>query len=277
MTAALPELTGNLSADNGFALAETIMTTDLVPKWTCVQGYIDGRKITIAGINKGSGMIAPNMATMLCFMITDAAVKPEILQKLWSEVAENTFNKVTVDTDTSTNDTAVILASGIAGNTEISAADSQEALHFKKLLFHAANPLAKMMAADGEGATKLIKVTAEGFGDKKLCDTVARTIAESPLVKTAMFGCDPNWGRIIAAAGRSGADFDPSDIDISICGITVLKAGTPQDFDAELLAVKLKAGEVYIDIFCGKASGRGHCYTCDYSYDYIKINADYHT
>ncbi|MFH1706494.1 MAG: bifunctional glutamate N-acetyltransferase/amino-acid acetyltransferase ArgJ [Planctomycetota bacterium] len=277
MRKGLPVLVKGLAASNGFGLARTIMTTDLVPKWTCVEGYLDGRKITISGIAKGSGMIAPNMATMLSFVLTDAAVERKCLQRMWALVTADTFNRVTVDTDTSTNDSAFILAGGAAGNKRITDPTSAAGRHFMALLHQAVNPLARAIAIDGEGATKIITVTAAGFGSDAACDRVARTVAESPLVKTAMYGNDPNWGRIIAAAGRAGVPFPLSSISINLCRVPVFSKGAPAAFDRPALAARLKSSEVGIDLACGRGRGRARVYTCDYSYDYIKINADYHT
>lgn len=273
----IPLLIRNLDNTAGFQLARTIMTTDTVPKWSTVHGYLGGRKVTVSGIAKGSGMIAPNMATMLGFVLTDAAVSSEILRKVWSDVTSCTFNRVTVDSDTSTNDTAIILASGKAGNSEISSEDSSEYARFRDLLFTAVNPLAKAIARDGEGATKLVKIEASGFGDDESCSVIARAIAESPLVKTALFGSDPNWGRIVAAAGKTGVDFSPENISVHVSGTPVLVRGTPVPFDRALLKASLDSHEVYISIQGNAARGYGHMYTCDYSYDYIKINAEYHT
>jgi glutamate N-acetyltransferase/amino-acid N-acetyltransferase len=277
MKAALPDLEKNLGAGNGFGLAQTIMTTDLVPKWTFVQGYIGGKRVTVSGIAKGSGMIAPDMGTMLSFVLTDAAVDKGVLQAVWEDVTADTFNRVTVDSDTSTNDTACIMANGQAGNPVIDSLDTPEGARFRALLFKAVNPLAKKIAEDGEGATKLIKVEASGFGDNEACGQVARTVAESPLVKTAMFGNDPNWGRIIAAAGRSGVEFPLESVFIDVCHTRVFSRGTPAHFNREQLSEKLKAKEVYISLFCKGEGGYAYFYTCDYSYDYIKINAEYHT
>ena len=222
-------------------------------------------------------MIAPHMATMLCFVVTDAAVEGNDLQRLWSEVTVATFNRTTVDSDTSTNDCAILMASGAAGNERVRASQPSEYARFRELVLAAVHPLAKLMAADGEGATKLVKVEAEGFGSDEACSRVARTIAESPLVKTAMFGCDPNWGRIIAAAGRSGVAFQPESVSIELSHVPVFVGGCPQDFDRDALVERLRSHEAYIRVRGGQAEGADYCYTCDYSYDYIKINAEYHT
>jgi len=277
MLDALPGLINSLDTSGGYNLARTIMTTDIVPKWNTVQGYLGGKRITVSGIAKGSGMIAPCMATMLSFILTDAVVSAEVLRRLLPDIAARTFNRVTVDSDTSTNDTAVIMASGNAGNPEISSENDPEYIHLRDLLYIAVHPLAKAIARDGEGATKLITVEAKGFGDDRACMTIARAIAESPLVKTAMFGCDPNWGRIIAAAGKTDVLFSPEDVSIFVSGNPVLLTGEPVPFDRDRLQSSLQSREVYISIQGSAQGGYASMYTCDYSYDYIKINAEYHT
>ncbi len=273
----IPELAGKLGTENGFGLAETIMTTDLVPKWTCVRGEINGAAVTVSGIAKGSGMIAPNMATMLSFVCTDAAVSRAVLENVWKDVTARTFNCVTVDTDTSTNDSAFIFSSGMAGNTPVETETGSAYEELRNLVYEAVLPLARMIAADGEGATKLITVRAEGFGDDDFCRRIARTVAESPLVKTAVFGNDPNWGRIIAAAGRAGVDFKLDSVNIHLCGVCVFSAGGPCEFDRAEVSSLMKEKEMEIKLHCSEGGGSALMYTCDYSYDYIRINAEYHT
>jgi glutamate N-acetyltransferase/amino-acid N-acetyltransferase len=220
-------------------------------------------------------MIAPNMATMLCFITTDAQIEAPLLQDALSQVVKRTFNRVTVDTDTSTNDMCLILANGKSNckitNTNASFDDFCESME------HVCRFLAKEIARDGEGATKLIEVTVSNALAEEDAVKIAKTVAESPLVKTAIFGSDPNWGRILAAAGRSGVDFDVDSTDIFIEDVLVCYHGTSIPFDEQKAHELLKRKEVRITINLNKGDQQAVVYTCDYSYDYIKINAEYHT
>ncbi len=270
-----------LSANGGHASALAIMTTDTCPKETAVCFEISGRKITIGGMTKGSGMIAPGMqvvphATMLAYVTTDAAVDAKFLNKCLAEGADSSFNKITVDGDMSTNDTLIILANGKAGNKEIKSG-SKDAAIFKEALFHVLENLAKAIVLDGEGVTKFVTVkvlNAPSIKDATLC---AKSIANSLLCKTAWFGGDPNWGRVMAAAGYSGASFNPEKVCLYYDKTPVVKngqdAGTPEEVLAKV--VQNKSFTIALDLKSGKASTE--VWTGDISYEYVKINADYHT
>jgi glutamate N-acetyltransferase/amino-acid N-acetyltransferase len=261
--------------DGDFARA--IMTTDIVPKTAAVTVEIGGKTVNVAGACKGSGMIAPRMATTLGFVATDAVVAPKVLQKILSEVNEDTFNCVTVDGDTSTNDTLLALASCQAGNKEITKTSGPEYAALKEALFQVCDSLAKQIAADGEGAQHTITLYVGGTKTDAQAKQIARAIAESPLVKTAIAGCDPNWGRIVAAAGRSGVSFDPTESSLTMCGFELFRDGMPTVFDANAVSTALKNREVPIVFMAGTGPGRAKFYTCDLTHGYIEINADYHT
>jgi glutamate N-acetyltransferase/amino-acid N-acetyltransferase len=261
---------GDEDADNEDA-ARAIMTTDLQPKFCAVEVESRGGTYRIGGIAKGSGMIAPNMATMLAFLTTDADVRPGVLQSHLEQAVDATFNCITVDGDTSTNDMAIILANGASG-VRIGPADEG----FLRALRLVCEVLAKRIARDGEGATKLVTVRVTDCpGDAKL---VARTIAESPLVKTALFGNDPNWGRILAAAGRSGIEFNPEQVSVSLAGHKVFEDGAAVCHDLEAVSEAMKAEEVEILVELGRMGGdNATVWTCDLTYDYVRINAEYTT
>lgn len=263
--------------DTDMRVARSIMTTDLRPKMIGVRCRSDEweGEITFGGVCKGSGMIAPNMATMLCFLTTDAEVPPPLLQKALNEAVRVTFNRITVDGDTSTNDMALILAAG-SGDCRIT--EPGPALEdFTDALTRVCLYLAREIARDGEGATKLVEVRVTGAASEADAERVARTIAESPLVKTALFGCDPNWGRILAAAGRSGAAFDPNDASVMIGDQIVYEAGAAAPFDQDDAHDYLTEPEVSLSINLGVGGEQVSFWTCDLSYDYVKINAEYHT
>ena len=257
--------------------ARAIMTTDLVPKTAAVYFEYEGKTCHVSGACKGSGMIAPNMATMLGVVVTDVAIAPAVLQTALSKIADDTFNCVTVDGDTSTNDSLVALASGLAGNPEIKKSEGALYERFCAALHTVLDSLARQIAADGEGATHTITLYVGGTKNDKEARTIAKAIAESPLVKTAIAGCDPNWGRIMAAAGRSGVAFDPLDAILTVSGHELFRAGEPTDFDKTLVAKSLKIRDVSIVLLVGEGPGRAKFYTCDFTHEYISINADYHT
>lgn len=262
---ALEALRGD--ADGSAAAARAIMTTDLVPK----ECALDLGGYRLGGIAKGSGMIAPNMATMLGFLTTDAEIAPDALQRTFSGAVKRTFNRVTVDGDTSTNDMAAILASGASGVRL-----TGEEPEFVEGLELVCADLAKKIARDGEGATKLVEVRVSGA--KRDAARVARTIAESPLVKTALFGNDPNWGRILAAAGRSGVEVDSNRARIVVAGIPVFAFGTPTDADLAQVSQAMAAPDLAVEVDLGELGGdHAVVWTCDFSYDYVRINADYTT
>ncbi|MCD8352083.1 MAG: bifunctional glutamate N-acetyltransferase/amino-acid acetyltransferase ArgJ [Planctomycetaceae bacterium] len=256
--------------------AKAIMTTDIKPKEaSLVLDTEDG--IFISGACKGSGMIAPNMATMLAFILTNAAVSPKALRAALKETADATFNMVSVDGDTSTNDSLFIMASGM---TDAPAIDKPSGKRYDKFLaglYEISMSLSRQIAADGEGATKLVKVRVVNAKKHKDAVAAARTIAESPLVKTAMFGNDPNWGRIMMALGRSAATVEEDKVSVSLCGRRMFSQGAPVLFDAAELSGLMKAKEIELEVDLGLGKGEALMMTCDFSYEYVKINADYTT
>ncbi|GAB4454213.1 MAG: bifunctional glutamate N-acetyltransferase/amino-acid acetyltransferase ArgJ [Armatimonadaceae bacterium] len=260
----------------GYA-AEAILTTDIFAKEYAVEFYIGETVVRVGGMAKGSGMIAPNMATMLAFVTTDAAVTPLVLDTLLRRAVDVSFNCVTVDSDTSTSDQCLVLASGAAGNPEIADSNSPEALLLQEALTAVCIHLAKEVARDGEGATKLVTVQVTGGADFDAAKRVAKSIAESPLVKTALFGNDPNWGRLLMAAGKAGVSFDPNKTTASLAGTVVYRNGQPTQFDAAALSEAMKVKELEIHVDLGAGDAQATVYTCDFSYDYVKINAEYHT
>ncbi len=263
--------------DNTGDFARGIMTTDLVPKRAAVELGINRKTVHISGVCKGSGMIAPNMATMLGAVVTDAAIAPAVLQKALSDVASETFNCVSVDGDTSTNDSLVSIASGLAENPSISSASGPAYAMFRDGLLAVCDSLARQIAADGEGAKHTVTIYIGGTKNDADARKVARTIAESPLVKTAIAGNDPNWGRIMAAAGRSGVAFDPADAVLTVSGHELFRGGQPAPFEKAVVAAALKLRDVSVVLLVGDGPGRAKFYTCDLTHEYITINADYHT
>ncbi|ATP41465.1 bifunctional ornithine acetyltransferase/N-acetylglutamate synthase [Solibacillus sp. R5-41] len=260
--------------ENGIDFAQAIMTTDTVMKNTTYATVIDGKEVLVSGSAKGSGMIEPNMATMLGFITTDANIESDELQKALSSVTDCTFNSITVDGDTSTNDTVIVMANGLAGNESLTPAHP-EWENFYTVLRLVAEDLAKSIARDGEGATKLIEVEVDGAISDEEARKIAKTVVGSPLVKTAVFGCDANWGRIIAAVGYSGAHVDPEKITIKIGGATMVENGEPIKFSEEELIEILKQHEVKIYVSLEVGEGRGFAWGCDLTYDYVQINASY--
>jgi len=272
----LAEQIGN-TIEHGVAFANGILTTDLKPKTASTQFTIQGKTITIAGCCKGSGMIAPNMATMLAYVATDAAITTAALNRAVKQVTDQTFNCVTVDQHTSTSDTFAVLANGLAGNSPI-AAPTKPWQKFTQALYEICDSLARQIAADGEGATKLVCVHVTGAATQKDAYRAAMAIANSPLVKTAIHGGDPNWGRFVSAAGYSGAKMNPDRASCNVGKITVFKNGRPTQTDLSQVEALMRGYEVHIHVNLG-VSGKGICrvYTCDLSREYITINADYHT
>jgi len=258
------------------ALHKAILTTDLAIKRASAFARVGGRRVSVAGCAKGSGMIAPNMATMLGFLATDADISSGALRAIFKGAAVRTFNRVTVDGDTSTNDSAFILASGAAGNRRVTRAGSRDAIALGRAIEEVSGELARAIARDGEGATKLVEVRVKRARSEADAERAARTVAESPLVKTALFGCDPNWGRVLAAAGRSGAALVEGKTRVSFNGVTVFR-GRPLAPDAKKLARAFRAREVTVEVDLGLGKSEAAVWTCDLSYDYIKINAEYHT
>ncbi len=260
--------------------AEGIMTTDTVKKEVAVSFEIGGKTCTIGGIAKGSGMIHPNMATMLVFLTTDCAISSEMLQKALSADIQNTFNMTSVDGDTSTNDMVTILANGMAGNAEITA-EGEDFTAFMTALNTVTVYLCRMIAGDGEGATKLLECTVKGAKDEKTAKIVAKSVICSSLVKAAMFGSDANWGRVLCAIGYSGAAVDVNKVDVSFVSkagsISVCENGAGVDFSEEIAKEILLEKEIGIDITLGDGTGSATAWGCDLTYDYVKINGDYRT
>jgi glutamate N-acetyltransferase/amino-acid N-acetyltransferase len=275
----------NLGRDVEHALhfADAILTTDLKRKGAAARVKIGRQTVTIAGVCKGSGMIGPRLAlsggkplhaTMLAYLTTDATVPAALLRKLLAAASEASFNAVTVDDHTSTNDTACLLASGAS----VAAIDSPAAAkRFTAALNEVCQSLAYQIAADGEGATKVVTITVRNARDEASARAIARAIANSPLVKCAMNGNDPNWGRIVSAAGLAGVPFDPDRSALTLQGTPVFRAGQPLKFDAEKVSRSLAAPEVKVILDCRLGKGEATCWTCDLSKDYVTINADYHT
>ncbi len=271
----LPVLVSSLSPMGLEAAAQAIMTTDTFPKAVITRSRVNGKEISIAGIAKGAGMIAPHMATLLSFVLTDAAISPPALRRVLKEGTEESFNRITVDGDMSTNDTLLALANGKAGNQPIRE-KTPGYKSFSALLKEVLGPLAKMIARDGEGATKLVEIVVENARTREEAQRAARAIAESPLVKTAFFGADANWGRILCAAGYSGAIFDPARVDVFFDEVDIVRhgQGTGVSKEEQATAVMLKDEyKVRINLRQGKA--RAALFTTDFSFDYVKINASY--
>lgn len=260
--------------ESSIIFSQAILTTDTVTKNTAYSTEIDGKTITIAGTAKGSGMIEPNMATMLGFVTTDANIESIHLQAALKTVTDVTFNSITVDGDTSTNDMVVVMANGMAGNDSLTPAHPDwEA--FIAALQNVAQDLAKMIAKDGEGATKLIEVEVMGAVSDIEARKIAKTVVGSPLVKTAIFGTDANWGRVIAAVGYSGATIDPNAITIEIGTTKVVEDSEPVKFSESQLKLYLKQPEVKIVVDLHQGNGNGLAWGCDLTYDYVQINASY--
>lgn len=270
---AVPELVKSLSPGGINDFAQAIMTTDTIPKIVSRNGNIGGSGFNITGVAKGAGMICPDMATMLCFVCTDAGASPGYLEEVLLSSVEKSFNRITIDGDTSTNDTVLVMANGMSGAVVGSRADKT---YFQELLDEVLKELAKMVVKDGEGATKLVDVIVKGAASGSDAEKIAKTIANSNLVKTALFGEDANWGRILAAAGRSGAEFDPGLADIWFDDVLMVKNGMGCGDAAEMEATKvLKKPEFSITVDLKTGDGKASVLTCDFSIDYVKINADY--
>lgn len=273
------ELTSGLGDKSSYA-AHAILTTDTQKKEIAVKFSIDDKDCVIGAISKGSGMIHPNMATMLTFMTSDVKISPEMLQKALSEVVEDTFNMISVDGDTSTNDMVTIMANGLADNDIIDKED-EKFYRFKQALMMVSKTLAKRIAADGEGATKLLECVAANAKDVDTARTVAKSVICSSLFKSAMFGADANWGRVICAIGYSGADVDVESIDIFFKSkgktIQVCKNGRGLNFSEELAKEILLESEIEIIIDLKQGNCTATAYGCDLTYEYVKINGDYRT
>ncbi len=265
-----------LKADGSHDAAAAIMTTDTFPKQVAIQMELGTSTITIGGISKGSGMVHPNMATILGFITTDAKISPEALQAALKKGNENSFNMISVDGDTSTNDMLLIMANGLSGNVEIQI-DTPEFEEFTLALEYVLVFLAKEIARDGEGATKLLEVQIIGAGSEKDAKIAARAVCSSMLVKTAIFGRDANWGRILCALGYSGAHFDPANVNLYIGDVQVMEKGTPLMFDEEAALKVLSQNEIVILGDLQSGNGSAISWGCDLSYEYVKINGAYRT
>lgn len=276
MEKGIKQAVNELSADGSVNAGNAIITTDTYSKSCAAEVEIGGKKVRFGAIAKGSGMIQPNMATMLCFITTDAAIDSKLLQQALSEVVEVSFNMISIDGDMSTNDMAIVLANGAAGNAEITEKNADYAT-FKNTLQEICQGLARRIASDGEGATKFLTVNVHGtksFADAK---TIGMSVAKSPLVKTAFFGEDPNWGRVICAVGYAGVPMDPKKTVVKFGGITVYANGVGAEFAEDALRKVMEEHDIVIDIDLGDGDSEATVWTCDFSYEYVKINGEYHT
>ncbi|TXH68576.1 MAG: bifunctional glutamate N-acetyltransferase/amino-acid acetyltransferase ArgJ [Thiothrix sp.] len=273
VVAALPTALANLKEANWLAAAKAIMTTDTIGKAMSKQIELDGKQVSITGIAKGAGMIHPNMATMLSYVATDAQVEPSVLQSILSEVVDETYNCITIDGDTSTNDSLVLAATGKSG----AVVDASNRASFQQAVQDVCMYLAQAIVRDGEGATKFISIMVEGAKDRAEARVIGNTVALSPLVKTAMFASDPNWGRILAAVGRSQIDkLDVNAVTIWLGDTLLIEKGQPApSYREELGQVEMKRDEINVRIQMGRGAASATTWTCDFSYDYVKINAEY--
>ena len=276
---ALPAARADLAPDHWSDAAHAIMTTDIVAKGASRRAQVGGKTVTVTGIAKGSGMIHPNMATMLGYVATDAAVAPGLMPQLVKEVADVSFNCVTVDGDTSTNDSFILIATGQAGNVEISDAAGADYAALKAAVSDVAIELAQAMARDGEGATKFITVAVEGGRDRAECKQIAYAIARSPLVKTAFFASDPNLGRILAAIGYAGVmDLDVNTLQVYLGDVLVAeKGGRAGSYTEAQGAAVMQEADITVRVALNRGNVNATVWTCDFSYDYVKINAEYRT
>ena len=270
-----------LTADGSDAAANAIMTTDTVPKTVAVEFTVGGKTCRMGGICKGSGMIHPNMGTMLCFITTDCAVDGELLQSLLLAAVKKSFNRVSVDGDTSTNDTCCVLANGMAGNAPVADPASADCAAFAEALEAVCVALARKIAGDGEGATKLITCTVSGASDEQTAEGLAKAVCASSLVKAAMFGADANWGRILCAMGYSGETFDPEGVDVAFSSaagsVAVCAKGRALNFDEDIAKKVLLEPEVTIEVTLYEGEASVTAWGCDLTYDYVRINGDYRT
>jgi glutamate N-acetyltransferase/amino-acid N-acetyltransferase len=276
LEAGIKDAVANLSADGSGNAGRAIITTDTHSKSVTCEFELSGKTVRMGAIAKGSGMIRPNMATMLCYITTDIAIHQALLQKAVSGCVEKSFNMISVDGDMSTNDMVIVLANGEANNAKITEENADYQIFFDKLMM-LCTELAKQIAADGEGASKFLTINVKGaksFADAK---TVGMAIANSPLVKTAFFGEDPNWGRVICAVGYSGADMVPEKTVVKFGGITIFANGTGATYDEKALAHVMKEKDIVIDIELNMGQEDATVWSCDLSYEYVKINGEYHT
>lgn len=274
----IPELTDKLSYEGSAEAAEAIMTTDTVPKEVAVEFSLGGKICRIGGIAKGSGMINPNMATMLSFITTDVKISPEILDGALKETVKTSYNQICVDGDTSTNDMVVVLANGLAGNETIDE-DGEALAAFKEALSKVTISLAKKLARDGEGATKLIECRVKGATSDKQARAVSKSVIASDLLKAAMFGADANWGRVLCAIGYAPGDFSTDDIDVEMSSaagrVRVCQGSRHKEYSEEEASKILAEEEIIISVDMHQGSGSAVAWGCDLTYDYVKINGDY--
>jgi glutamate N-acetyltransferase/amino-acid N-acetyltransferase len=279
MASAVPSAFTSLEEDNWFDAAHGIMTTDTIAKAMSKQVELDGKTITITGIAKGSGMIRPDMATMLGYVATDANIDADLLATMLKQASDQSFNRITVDGDTSTNDACVLIATGQANSATLTSLEDEASQVFYQAFVEVMQHLAHAIIRDGEGATKFIAINVQQAESIAECRQVAYTVAHSPLVKTALFASDPNWGRILAAVGRSGiADFDLSKVDIFLGDVALIRGGEPAaEYTEEQGQSVMDEEEISITIVLGRGDAEDTVWTCDFSYDYVKINAEYRT
>ncbi len=263
-----------VSAEDGECFARAIMTTDTVPKTGAVDVELSGGTVSIGGCAKGSGMISPSMATMLAFLTTDAQIERDQLQEILNDAVAGSFNRITIDAHMSTNDTAALIANGASGIGLNSREDTDA---FSEGLAALCLHLAKAMVRDGEGATKLVEVEVKGASDDGDAERIARAIADSPLVKCAVNGADPNWGRVVSAAGYAGVQFDSKDVSLDIGTIRVFENGMPAEFDRGSAVDYMRGDEIHLVLSVGSGHGNVSLWTCDLSKEYVEINADYTT
>lgn len=279
--AGAPALAAALKKEGGSdEAANAIMTTDTAKKELAVSFALGGKTVTLGGIAKGSGMIHPNMGTMLCFLTSDASISQEMLNAALQSVVCRTFNRVTVDGDTSTNDMCVVLCNGMADNAPIQE-EGEDYQTFRAALHYVCETLAKAIAADGEGATRLVTCTVSGAESEETAECLAKSVVGSPLVKSAMFGADANWGRVLCAMGYSGAELQPGKVEVRFHSpkgeILVCSQGAGVDFDEDRAKDILTTDDITIDVTVGNGAYSVSCWGCDLTYDYVKINGDYRT
>ncbi|WP_421882721.1 bifunctional glutamate N-acetyltransferase/amino-acid acetyltransferase ArgJ [Pacificispira sp.] len=276
ITKAVPKLYASLSADGWRKASRAIMTTDTFPKGASATCEIGGVPVTIAGFAKGSGMIAPDMATMLSFVFTDANIPPAILQKLLRKATDKSFNCITVDGDTSTSDTLLLAATGAAGNTAPKKSSDKALKGFRTALLDVLTDLAHQVVKDGEGASKFVTIDVTGAASDKAARTIGLSIANSPLVKTAIAGQDANWGRVVMAVGKAGERADRDSMTVSMGGVLIVEKGEGvEGYDEAPVAEHLKGREIHIEVDVGVGRGKARVWTCDLTHAYIDINADY--
>jgi glutamate N-acetyltransferase/amino-acid N-acetyltransferase len=271
---AIPRLVGSLSPDGGGRFAKAILTTDTVPKSVAVKIELSGGTILIGGCAKGAGMISPGMATLLAFLTTDASVKKSLLKHMLKDAAGNSFNRITIDGHMSTNDTAAMMANGASG---VSVVSKRDAVIFEEALAFLCSTMAKKMVRYGEGATKLVEIEVTGARSDANAEDMARRIADSALVKCALHGADPNWGRIVSAAGYAGAKFKPENVKLKIGTILVFRNGVPAPFSHTKAVKYMRGDDIAIHLSVGKGKGKAIIHTCDLSKEYVSINAEYTT